>query len=170
MPGQLKPPVSSTDHAQGNLDSSVTLVEYGDYQCPYCGQAYPIVKRIQKRLDSRLCFVFRNFPLAEAHPFAMEAAEMAEGAALQDKFWQMHDLLYEHQDELETERLVEYPSFFTSTWSNWERISQGPKWANACDRTSAVACGAASMARHLSTSTVLSLWETGPMRTNLSPR
>jgi len=108
MPGQLKPPVSSTDHAQGNLDSSVTLVEYGDYQCPYCGQAYPIVKRIQKRLDSRLCFVFRNFPLAEAHPFAMEAAEMAEGAALQDKFWQMHDLLYEHQDELETERLVEY--------------------------------------------------------------
>jgi protein-disulfide isomerase len=107
MPGQLKPPVGSTDHAQGKSEASVTLVEYGDYQCPYCGQAYPIVKRIQKRLGSRLRFVFRNFPLAEAHPFAMGAAEMAESAALQDKFWQMHDSLYEHQNALEPERLVE---------------------------------------------------------------
>jgi protein-disulfide isomerase len=108
MPGPLKPPVSSTDHAQGKPDAPVTLVEYGDYQCPYCGQAYPIVKRIQKRLGSRLRFVFRNFPLAEAHPFATGAAEVAEGAALQDKFWPMHDSLYEHQDALEPERLVEY--------------------------------------------------------------
>jgi protein-disulfide isomerase len=108
MPGQLRPPVGSADHVQGKPDAPVTLVEYGDYQCPYCGQAYPIVKRIQKRLSSRLSFVFRNFPLAEAHPFAMGAAEMAEAAALQDKFWQMHDSLYEHQDALEPKSLVDY--------------------------------------------------------------
>ena len=108
MPGQLKPPVGSTDHAQGKLEALVTLVEYGDYQCPYCGQAYPIVKRLQKRFGSRLRFVFRNFPLAEAHPFAMAAAEMAEGAALQDKFWQMHDSLYEHQEALELNHLLDY--------------------------------------------------------------
>ena len=108
MPGQLKPPVRPTDHVQGNFEALVTLVEYGDYQCPYCGQAYPIVKRIQTRLGSRLRFVFRNFPLAEAHPFAVGAAEVAEGAALQDKFWPMHDSLYEHQYALEPEGLVDY--------------------------------------------------------------
>ena len=107
MPGQLKPPVGSTDHVQGEFDAPVTLVEYGDYQCPYCGQAYPIVKRMQKLLGTRLRFVFRNFPLAEIHRFAMAAAEMAEAAGLQDKFWQMHDSLYEHQDALEPQRLVE---------------------------------------------------------------
>lgn len=107
-PGQLKPPIGSTDHVQGKPDALVTLVEYGDYQCPYCGQAYPIVKRIQERQGAQLRFVFRNFPLAEAHPFAMGAAEIAEAAALQNKFWQMHDILYEHQDALEPEHIVEY--------------------------------------------------------------
>jgi protein-disulfide isomerase len=105
---QLKPPVGPQDHAQGAADAHVTLVEYGDYQCPYCGQAYQILKRAQKRLGSRLRFVFRNFPLAEAHPFATGAAEMAEAAALQDKFWPMHDALYEHQEALEPDELVRY--------------------------------------------------------------
>ncbi|MGD0866244.1 MAG: thioredoxin domain-containing protein, partial [Rhizomicrobium sp.] len=103
MAASLKPPVGPADHAQGAATAPVTLVEYGDYQCPYCGEAYPIVKKVQKRLGAKLRFVFRNFPLAEAHPFATGAAEMAEAAALQDKFWQMHDALYEHQDELEPE-------------------------------------------------------------------
>ena len=106
--GHLKPPVGTQDHAQGSSDAAVTLVEYGDYQCPYCGEAYPIVKRVQKRLGSRLLFVFRNFPLAEMHPFATAAAEMAEAAAVLGKFWQMHDMLYEHQDALDPDHLLKY--------------------------------------------------------------
>lgn len=104
---QLKPPVSASDHAQGNADAAVTLVEYGDYQCPYCGQAYPIVKAVQTAMGSRLRFVFRNFPLAEIHKFATGAAQIAEAAALQGKFWEMHDSLYEHQDALKPEHLLE---------------------------------------------------------------
>ena len=104
----LNPPVGASDHAQGSAGAPVTLVEYGDYQCPYCGAAYPIVKRIQKRLGDKLRFVFRNFPLAEAHPFATGAAEAAEAAALQDRFWQMHDALYEHQNALDPASLLEY--------------------------------------------------------------
>jgi protein-disulfide isomerase len=94
-------PVSASDHAEGPADSPLTLVEYGDYQCPYCGAAYPVVKRLQKTLGKKLRFVFRNFPLTQAHPYALIAAEAAEAAALQSKFWEMHDLLFEHQALLE---------------------------------------------------------------------
>jgi len=104
----LKPPVGPKDHMQGPPDAPVTLVEYGDYECPYCGEAYPVVKALQERLGDQICFVFRNFPLAQAHPHAEEAAEAAEAAASQGKFWEMHDLLYENQDELEPEDLVKY--------------------------------------------------------------
>jgi protein-disulfide isomerase len=97
---QLIVPVGPSDHAQGNAAAPVTLVEYGDYQCPYCGEAYPIVKAIQRVMGKRLRFVFRNMPLAEVHPQAELAAEAAEAAAAQGKFWEMHDALYEHQDEL----------------------------------------------------------------------
>ncbi|HWV99409.1 MAG TPA: DsbA family protein [Candidatus Acidoferrum sp.] len=101
----LTPPVSERDHAQGRADALVTLVEYGDYQCPYCGAAYPVVKRVQKTLGKKLRFVFRNFPLTQAHPYAMVAAEAAEAAALQRKFWEMHDFIYENQDDLEPDLL-----------------------------------------------------------------
>src|SRR5262245_29151112 len=94
-------PVGNRDHIQGGEDALVTLVEYGDYECPYCGRAYPIVKRLQEELGSRLRFVFRNFPLGESHPHAQHAAEAAEAAATQGRFWQMHDLLFEHQGALE---------------------------------------------------------------------
>jgi protein-disulfide isomerase len=104
----LKPPVGSKDHKQGPTDAPVTLVEYGDYECPYCGEAYPVVKALQERLGDQVSFVFRNFPLSEAHPHAEEAAEAAEAAASQGKFWEMHDLLYENQDALEPEDLVKY--------------------------------------------------------------
>ena len=97
----LTPPVSDRDHAQGATDAPLTLVEYGDYQCPYCGAAYPVVKQLQNTLGKKLRFVFRNFPLTQAHPYAMVAAEAAEAAALQGKFWAMHDLLYEQQAFLE---------------------------------------------------------------------
>jgi protein-disulfide isomerase len=101
MSTSLTQPVSARDHAEGTADAPLTLVEYGDYQCPYCGAAYPVVKRLQKTLGKKLRFVFRNFPLTQAHPYALIAAEAAEGAALQGKFWEMHDLLYEQQDVLE---------------------------------------------------------------------
>jgi protein-disulfide isomerase len=105
---QLTPPVSEQDHAIGAADAPVTLVEYGDYECPYCGMGYPIVKSVQRALGSQLRFVFRNFPLAEAHPHARQAAQAAEAAAAQGKFWEMHDMLFEHQSALETEDLVGY--------------------------------------------------------------
>ena len=105
---QLKPPVSDRDHAQGPADAVLTLVEYGDYECPHCGRAYPIVKAVQKRLGSRLRFVFRNFPLNNAHPHAQAAAEAAEAAGAQGKFWEMHDVIFENQGALETDDLRRY--------------------------------------------------------------
>jgi protein-disulfide isomerase len=105
---KLKPPVGPHDHVQGPAEAPVTLVEYGDYECPYCGEAYPVVKALQKRLGDQMRFVFRNFPLAQAHPHAEHAAEAAEAADAQGKFWEMHDMLYENQDALEDEDLVRY--------------------------------------------------------------
>jgi len=97
---KLTQPVSERDHAKGPANAPLTLVEYGDYQCPYCRAAYPVVKRLQKKLGRKLRFVFRNFPVTQAHPFALIAAETAEAAALQGKFWEMHDLLFEQQASL----------------------------------------------------------------------
>jgi protein-disulfide isomerase len=96
----LATPVSARDHTEGRADAPLTLVEYGDYQCPYCGAVYPVVKRLQKASGKKLRFVFRNFPLTQAHPYAMVAAEAAEAAGLQGKFWGMHDLIYENQADL----------------------------------------------------------------------
>ena len=104
----LTPPVSADDHAAGPDDAPVTLVEYGDFECPYCGMAYPIVKGFQRRLGNRLRFVFRHFPLKEAHPHAEHAAEASEGAADLGRFWEMHDLLFEHQEALDDEALLSY--------------------------------------------------------------
>ncbi len=106
--GRLTPPVGELDHDAGPADAPVTLVEYGDYECPYCGMAYPIVKAAQRELGSQLRFVFRNFPLAEIHPHARHAAQAAEAAAAQGKFWEMHDMLFEHQRALEDADLVRY--------------------------------------------------------------
>jgi len=86
----------------------VTLIEYGDYECPYCGQAYPIIKEVQKQLGNKLCFVFRNFPLTEIHPHAQHAAEAAEAAAVQNRFWEMHDYIFEHQQALDDKHLEKY--------------------------------------------------------------
>ena len=97
---RLSVPVTKADHIAGGAAASVTLIEYGDYQCPFCGQAYPIVKEIQRQLGTRLRFVFRNFPLADIHPHAESAAQFAEAAAAQGKFWEVHDYLFEHQRHL----------------------------------------------------------------------
>lgn len=97
---KLSIPVNAEDHAQGNSSAPCTLVEYGDYQCPSCGQAFPIVKKLQKHFGAKLLFVFRNFPLSEIHQWAEPAAEAAEYAGRQGTFWEMHDLLYENQEDL----------------------------------------------------------------------
>lgn len=96
------------DHIRGPLDAPVQLVEYGDYECPHCGQAYYIVKELERLLASRLCFVFRNFPLTSIHPHAEHAAEAAEAAGAQGKFRGMHDCLFEHQDALDDIHLIRY--------------------------------------------------------------
>jgi protein-disulfide isomerase len=98
---ELTLPVSEQrDHIQGPADAPVTLLEYGDYECPYCGAAYPIIKEVQARMGDRLRFVFRNFPITTSHPHSEHAAEAAEAAATQGKFWEMHDHLYENQQRL----------------------------------------------------------------------
>jgi protein-disulfide isomerase len=98
---KLSVPVDpARDHVQGPVNAQLTLVEYGDYQCPFCGAAYPEVKKVQKELGQKLRFVFRNFPLTRLHPYAENAAETAEAASAQGKFWEMHDFLYEHQSTL----------------------------------------------------------------------
>jgi protein-disulfide isomerase len=107
---RLTRPVGERDHAQGPADAPVTLVEYGDYECPHCGRAYPIVKAVQDHFGRRLRFVFRNFPLTETHPHAALAAAAAEAAGDQGKFWEMHDLLFEHQNRLGAADLENYAS------------------------------------------------------------
>jgi protein-disulfide isomerase len=103
---RLTLPVGERDHTSGPADAPLTLLEYGDYECPYCGAAYPVVKEVQRALGDELRFVFRNFPLGEIHPHALQAAEAAEAAAAQGRFWEMHDRLYEHQDRLTTKDLL----------------------------------------------------------------
>jgi protein-disulfide isomerase len=102
----LSMPVSETrDHILGNPKAEITLVEYGDYQCPYCGEAYPIIKKVEQKYDDRLRMVFRNFPITELHSRAGFGAEMAESAGAQGKFWEMHDFLFERQASLNDENL-----------------------------------------------------------------
>lgn len=97
---QLTQPVNDKDHFQGFLNSPITWVEYGDYQCFVCKMALPIIKQLRKEFGDNLCFAFRHFPLKMSHPNAFEAAKAAEAAALQNKFWEMHELIYSKQYEL----------------------------------------------------------------------
>lgn len=96
----LSVPVSAADHVAGHLDAPVVLVEYGDYQCPGCGEAFSLVKRLQQRFGNSLCVVFRNFPLLQSHPQAWPAAVTAEYAGTHGRFWQAHDALYSAQPQL----------------------------------------------------------------------
>lgn len=103
-------PVSERDHIRGSAEALVTLVEYGDYQCPYCGAAHPVVEELQRVLGDQLRFVFRHFPLSQIHPHAEGAAEAAEAAGAQDMFWEMHATLYTHQHALDGPHLIRYAS------------------------------------------------------------
>ncbi|MEO6527649.1 MAG: DsbA family protein [Gemmatimonadaceae bacterium] len=113
--GTLRPPVSDSDHVFGNATAPITLVEYGDFQCPHCARAHLVLPIVQKQLGERLRFVFRNFPLTEAHPDALHAAEAAESVATHagvSAYWKMHDTLFEHaqeaEDALDDAHLVRY--------------------------------------------------------------
>ena len=96
----LKVPVTQHDHVRGPANAPVTLVEYGDYECPHCGRAHPIVDALQEQFARKLRFVFRHFPLTQIHPNAEPAAESAEFAGANGQFWEMHDGIYENQDRL----------------------------------------------------------------------
>jgi protein-disulfide isomerase len=113
----------------GPDNAPLTLVEYGDYECPYCGRAHPVVQAVQRRLGPRLLFAFRHFPLTEMHPHAESAAEMAEAAATHGRFWPMHDLLYRNQDALEDRDLVGYAA----------HLGIDPNWAAQALRSHAFA-------------------------------
>ncbi len=108
MNSRLTPPVGPRDHVMGPLDAPLTLVEYGDYECPYCGMAHPIVKAVQRHFGDQLRFAFRHFPLTQIHPHAEHAAEMAEVAGARGAFWPLHDLLYENQRALADPDLLSY--------------------------------------------------------------
>jgi formate-nitrite transporter family protein len=101
-------PLRPEDHITGPDSAPATLIAYCDFECPYCGQAFGRIKRVRQRFEHQLRFVFRHFPLIEKHPLAQQAAEASEAAARQGRFWVMHDLLFEHQEDLETEDLYGY--------------------------------------------------------------
>jgi protein-disulfide isomerase len=103
---QLVPAVNSEDHIKGNPEAVLELVEYGDYQCPYCGRAYRIVQQIERELGKDMKFVFRNFPLAKIHLQAKPAAVATEAAALQGRFWEMHDIIFENQQILSADNIL----------------------------------------------------------------
>jgi protein-disulfide isomerase len=105
---ELVVPVSAADHVLGNAHASVTIVEYGDFECPNCKQAAPAVKLLLQRFTGRIAYVFRNFPLEEVHPHALHGALAAEAAGAQGKFWQMHDLLFDNQQHLKLKQLRGY--------------------------------------------------------------
>lgn len=118
---QLTLPVGERDHVQGPEDALVTLLAYGDYECPHCGQAHLIVKEIQKRLGNQLRFVFRHFPLTTLHAYAQHAAETAEAASAQGWFWEIHDYQFEHQQLLGKSSLLQYAAFLGLDVDRFER-------------------------------------------------
>ena len=104
----LDPPVGPQDHLRGSLGAQITLVKYGDFECPYCRAAAGIIEQVRRHLGERLCYAFRHFPLAQFHPFALSAALGAEAAALYGQFWPMHDLLYTGEPRLRQADLRSY--------------------------------------------------------------
>jgi protein-disulfide isomerase len=107
---RLTVPDRKRDHIRGAVTAPISMLEYGDYECPFCAEVQPIVTEIQERLLDDLCFAFRHFPLTTVHPHSEHAAEAAEAAGTQGSFWQMHEMLFQNQQALEDEDLVQYAS------------------------------------------------------------
>ena len=106
-PIKLRNPVQKDDHSQGPEDTALMIVQYGDYQCSYCAMAHPILKKLRQTFPKDLKFVFRHFPMTTIHPYAVIAAQAAEAAGLQGKFWEMHDTIYENQETLDPDNLIQ---------------------------------------------------------------
>ena len=129
-PSSLSPPVSEKrDHILGPADAPVTLLEYGDYECPYCVQAHIAVGKVRAHFGDELRFAFRNFPMSQVHPHAARAAEAAEAAGAQGLFWEMHDTLYENEDALDDESLYEYAELIGLDVSEFVRALTGGVYA-----------------------------------------
>jgi protein-disulfide isomerase len=123
----LTPPVSKRDHLAGSLEASVVLLEFGDYECPHCAAAFPVVKTIQAELGDDLCFAFRYFPLVQIHPHALGAAVAAESAGMQGRFWDMHDMMFEHSPELREPDLLRYASEIGLDLDRFRRDLRNPR-------------------------------------------
>lgn len=133
MSQKLRPPVNENDHIQGSVHAPVELVEYGDYQCPHCGRAYPIIKRIQTEMGDTLKFIFRNFPLSQSHPQALAAAAAAEAAGRQNAYWEMHDLIFENQSRLESLPFVSFATTLSLDIPKFEKDMADPALADKVD-------------------------------------
>jgi len=129
----LKPSVSKNDHIQGNPNAELVIVEYGDYQCPYCGAAYPVLKELMNEFGNEIRFVFRNFPLSEMHPYAKPAAMAAEAAGMQGKFWEMHDAIYENQQNLSESLLIEIAEQLPLNMDQFKEDMQSSELAEKID-------------------------------------
>jgi protein-disulfide isomerase len=126
MGKKLAVPVNESDHAKGPADAVLELVEYGDYECPYCGQAFGIVSRLLETFGEDLRYVFRNFPIPELHPRALDAAKAAEAAALQRRFWPMHKAIYENQNSLDQDSLLGFAEEIGLNLNQFERAMKSP--------------------------------------------
>lgn len=102
----LHPAVNNSDHLKGNLNANLEIVEYGDFECPHCAAAHPIIEKIMQEFGRQIKFIFRNFPLSEMHANAREAAKAAEAAGLQGKYWEMHNSIFENQEYLQPNDFV----------------------------------------------------------------
>lgn len=142
--GMLEVPVGAADHSIGPADAPITLVEYGDYECPYCAEAFPVTQALVSEFGPSLRFVFRHLPLSNVHPHAERAAEAAEAAGLQDLFWPMHDLLYENQLKLDDGALLEYAREAGADVAGVEQVlaHDGTRQRVAADLESALRSGA----------------------------
>jgi protein-disulfide isomerase len=118
---RLKNAVNARDHVSGLPDAPATLVEYGNFECIHCGRAYPVIKEVQKLLGDSLRFVFRHFPTVQTHPHSLRAAEAAEAAAAQGKFWEMHDQLFTHQQSLGDPYLSRYAKHICLNTESFDR-------------------------------------------------
>lgn len=130
---KLKPAVNDTDHFLGNTAASVQFVEYGDYQCPHCAAAFPMIKQICNKFKDDLLFIFRHFPLAEIHPMAQPAAVAAEAAGLQGRFWEMHDLIFENQPSLHPALFLLLAEKLKLNLRTFQRDCEDPQLAEKVD-------------------------------------
>jgi len=122
--------ISPSDHILGSPDATITLVEYGDFECPNCLAAYPVIQELLELHGKQLRFVFRHFPIVLSHDHAQKAAEAAEAAGAQGKFWEMHDLLFEHQDDLDSASLISYARTLGLDVERFTRELESGAWAD----------------------------------------